>query len=131
MRIMAFFLLATACADEPAGVVMQGVDDVCENATIARVWIIDGSNPDRCPNRVHMVYSSYGTEHNEIKDLCVMPATTGIIKFSEEEAAMFSCIDDYGQLVLRYRNYDVQDKMCDVGYKCVFSDQGGGSGSGH
>src|SRR5215467_1697177 len=106
MRITAFVLLATACADEPAGMTVQSVEDVCKNATTARVWIIDGSYPERCPNRVHMVFSRYGTEHNDIKDLCVLPATTGIIKFSEEEAAMFSCVDDYGQRVRRDRNYD-------------------------
>jgi len=132
MRITALLLVtfAASCADDSVGVASQGVDDVCKNATIARVWITDGASPDRCPNRVHKVYSRYGTPHNEIDDLCDKPATTGIIKFSEEEAATFSCIDDYGQLVLRYRTFDWQDSMCDVGYKCVFSDQGGGSGSG-
>jgi hypothetical protein len=97
----------------------SGGGDVCQNARIARVWIFDGSVGAHCPNRVHMVY---GTT-NEIEDTCRgIGATTGIITFAQEQAATFSCIEDFAELRQDYRTYDAQNQLCDIGYRCSFPD---------
>jgi hypothetical protein len=96
--------------------------DPCATTQIADVWVYGTPYAD-CPNRVHMVYTDYGTPKNEIDETCLFPAPTGVIKYAEAKAAEFSCVDDYSQLEGPTETFDgsVIPPICHFRYSCAKS----------